>query len=131
MRAGRSGCCAAPSATASMIVLMVESSFRVHHTFRDPQPLTERALSRFPRAVFLKRFARDVLYWSASAAGRLRSREASMSGALTVLTYHRILPDAEARACPFPSLAMPETWFRAQMGWLQRNARVLPLAQAL
>ena len=79
----------------------------------------------------LKRLARDLFYWSSELTGRLRSREASMAGALTVLTYHRVLPDAEARACPFPSLAMPESWFRAQMTWLQRNATVLPLDRAL
>jgi peptidoglycan/xylan/chitin deacetylase (PgdA/CDA1 family) len=80
---------------------------------------------------FFKRFARDVLYWSADITGRLQKREASMAGALTVLTYHRVLPDDEARACPFPALAMPESWFRAQMSWLKGNARVLPLDRAL
>ena len=81
--------------------------------------------------MFLKRLARDLYYWWADLSGRLKSREASMAGALTVLTYHRVLPDAESRGCPFPSLVMPESWFRRQMTWLQRNARVLPLDRAL
>lgn len=81
--------------------------------------------------MFLKRFARDLYYGWSALAGRLQSREASMAGALTVLTYHRVLPDAEARACPFPALAMPETWFRGQMAWLSEKARVLPLDRAL
>jgi len=81
--------------------------------------------------VFVKRLGRDLYYWWAELTGRLRSREAAMTGALTVLTYHRVLPDAESRECPFPSLVMPESWFRQQMTWLQRNARVLPLDRAL
>jgi peptidoglycan/xylan/chitin deacetylase (PgdA/CDA1 family) len=81
--------------------------------------------------MFAKTMARDLYYWSADLSGRLKARENSMAGALTVLTYHRVLPGDEARACPFPSLAMPLEWFRAQMAWLQRNARVLPLGRAL
>ena len=81
--------------------------------------------------MFLKRLARDLYYTSAQMTGRLQSREAAMAGHLTVLTYHRVLPDAEARACPFPSLAMPKSWFRSQVMWLQRNAQVLPLDRAL
>ena len=93
--------------------------------------MTKGALSGMSYPVFFKKLARDMLYLSAEMTGQLRSREASMAGALTVLTYHRVLPDAEARGCPFPSLAMPESWFRDQMIWLQRNARALPLDRAL
>jgi len=45
--------------------------------------------------------------------------------------YHRVLPDELCADYPLPSLAMPESAFRAQLRWLSGCGEVLPLGQAL
>ncbi len=79
----------------------------------------------------LRRQARRFLDRLAAASGLLARAEAGMRGSLTILTYHRILPVAEAARYPFPSLAMPEDAFAAQVEWLAGNATVLPAGEAL
>jgi len=54
-----------------------------------------------------------------------------MRGALTVLTYHRVLPEPLASRYPYPSLAMPEPAFERQVGWLAQSCAVLPVGEAL
>jgi peptidoglycan/xylan/chitin deacetylase (PgdA/CDA1 family) len=58
----------------------------------------------------------------------LRERAA---GRLTVLMYHKVLPDALASQYPLADLVVRESLFRRQAQWLARHARVLPLARAL
>jgi peptidoglycan/xylan/chitin deacetylase (PgdA/CDA1 family) len=63
--------------------------------------------------------------------GILSRRERIDARGLTVLMYHRVLPDERCAAYPLPSLAMPLSAFRAQVRWLAARAEVLPLAAAL
>jgi peptidoglycan/xylan/chitin deacetylase (PgdA/CDA1 family) len=61
----------------------------------------------------------------------LALNEASMRSGITVLMYHRVLADAEAWDYPLEPLAMPVSWFRAQVQWLAGHARVLTVADAM
>lgn len=79
----------------------------------------------------LKRSLRGAADQTARVLGLLARRERSQLGALTVLTYHRVLPAERCVDYPFPSLAMPVEAFRAQVGWLAGRGEVLPLGQAL
>lgn len=78
-----------------------------------------------------KRAMRGLFDHTARATGVMRWFESRMRKGLTVLMYHRVLPDEEALRYPFRSLAMPERAFSAQVDWLSNNARVLPLKDAL
>lgn len=78
-----------------------------------------------------RRRARGALLGAARACGWLGLRERAARGRLTVLTYHRVLPDEEARRYPFPSLAMPESAFARQADWLAARAEVAPLGESL
>lgn len=51
--------------------------------------------------------------------------------ALTILTYHRILPGPDAARYPFPSLAMPVEAFDQQVAWLAESCTVLPVGAAV
>ncbi len=79
----------------------------------------------------LKRTIRDLLDAGANAAGLLARIERARAGTLTILTYHRVLPDEQARAYPFDSLAMPESHFRMQVALVAERFVVLPLCEAL
>jgi peptidoglycan/xylan/chitin deacetylase (PgdA/CDA1 family) len=54
-----------------------------------------------------------------------------MGRSLTILTYHRIVPEELALRYPFPSLAIPVEAFRQQVAWLASSCRVLPVGEAL
>ncbi|MFN0059164.1 MAG: polysaccharide deacetylase family protein [Planctomycetota bacterium] len=54
-----------------------------------------------------------------------------MRDAVTILTYHRVLPDAEAASYPAPTLAMPVSEFRAQVAELSQRFEVTTLDAAL
>ena len=75
----------------------------------------------------VKRKLRGLIDQSAKATGVLRWFEARMRRGLTVLMYHRVLPDREALAYPLASLAMPETAFREQVRWLAEQCEVVTL----
>jgi peptidoglycan/xylan/chitin deacetylase (PgdA/CDA1 family) len=81
--------------------------------------------------VRLKQALRRAVDSAAQVSGILRVFERRMTSGLTVLMYHRVLPDDRRRDYLLPSLAMPESAFRAQMALLASRAEVLPLGQAL
>jgi peptidoglycan/xylan/chitin deacetylase (PgdA/CDA1 family) len=81
--------------------------------------------------VNLRRIARVSLDRLASISGLLAVSEFGMRGRLTVLTYHRVLPDALCRGYLFPSLAVPESMFRGQMATLARRCSVVTLEEGL
>ena len=58
----------------------------------------------------------------------LRRRRA---GSLTVLMYHRVLPDRLVRRYPLSNLVVRESNFARQMRWLSRNVDVVPVRDAL
>jgi peptidoglycan/xylan/chitin deacetylase (PgdA/CDA1 family) len=64
-------------------------------------------------------------------SGILARREDAASRDLTVLTYHRVLPETRCAGYPFPSLVMPVGAFHAQVRWLVAHGEVLPLSKAL
>lgn len=74
------------------------------------------------------RFATDR---AARLCGILAHRERVNARGLTVLMYHRVLPDERCTDYPLPSLAMPVSAFREQMAWLAEHGEVLTLGRAL
>jgi peptidoglycan/xylan/chitin deacetylase (PgdA/CDA1 family) len=54
-----------------------------------------------------------------------------MRSKITILMYHRVLEDEACTDYPFPSLVMPRSLFEAQVDWLAKHARVLPVSDAL
>ncbi len=78
-----------------------------------------------------KRQLRGLLDRSALATGVTRWCEARMRHGFTALMYHRVLPDEEAFAYPFRSLAMPASAFATQMAWLAEQFTVLTLRECL
>jgi peptidoglycan/xylan/chitin deacetylase (PgdA/CDA1 family) len=79
----------------------------------------------------LKRRLRGAADQAARLSGLLARRELGAAGALTVLTYHRVLPAERCAGYPFPALAMPVDAFRAQVRWLAAQRETLPLGPAL
>ena len=79
----------------------------------------------------LRRGLRSTADQTARMTGLLAARERELAGGLTVLGYHRVLPEASCPGYPFPSLAMPLEAFREQLRWLAASGEVLPLARAL
>jgi peptidoglycan/xylan/chitin deacetylase (PgdA/CDA1 family) len=67
----------------------------------------------------------------AAASGLLALAERGMRDRLTILTFHRVLPDALFKDYLFPSLAVSESMFRGQMASLQRRCRVVTLEEGL
>jgi len=78
-----------------------------------------------------KRALRGAVETASQAVGLLSMLERRLTRGLTVLMYHRVLPDEQCRELAFPSLVMPASAFRAQLEWLAGNAQVLPLGSAL
>jgi peptidoglycan/xylan/chitin deacetylase (PgdA/CDA1 family) len=68
---------------------------------------------------------------AARLCGFMARRERIEAGELTVLMYHRVLPDERCANYPLASLAMPLSAFREQINWLAAHGEVLPLVQAL
>ncbi|MBL8901601.1 MAG: polysaccharide deacetylase family protein [Planctomycetes bacterium] len=79
----------------------------------------------------LSRRVRWSLDIGARAFGVLAACEARMRRGLTVLTYHRVLPEERCASYPFPALVISEAAFAAQVAWLAQRCEVLPLGQAL
>lgn len=67
----------------------------------------------------------------AAATGLLALAERGMRDRLTILTFHRVLPDALFEGYLFPSLAVSESMFRGQMQSLQRRCRVVTIDEGL
>ncbi len=76
------------------------------------------------------RRARELWLPLGGRCGMLRRAESRLGGTLTILTYHRVLPDEQAAVYPFDSLAVPLSAFRQQIAWLKQRT-VLPLGQAM
>lgn len=94
---------------------------------------TVRRVRELPRRIphVLKRGLRSSADQAARMSGILTRRERDMSRDLTVLMYHRVLPEPRCTTYPFPSLAMPLGAFREQVRWLAAHGDVLPLFEAL
>ena len=65
------------------------------------------------------------------ATGLLQRGERRMRSGLTILMYHRVLPAEVCAGYPLGSLVMPVDAFEAQVAWLSRHARVVPVNEAL
>jgi len=79
----------------------------------------------------IRRHIRPVVDRAAQAAGFLRRCERQMRTGLTILMYHRVLPDEQCERYPLPSLVMSASAFRSQVQWLAAHCRVLPIGEAL
>ncbi len=79
----------------------------------------------------MKRRLRSCIDQVADWAGVLAAFERRMLRGVTVLMYHRVLPDAQCAEYPFHSLAMPASAFAAQVDWLSRHCRVMPVVEAI
>lgn len=54
-----------------------------------------------------------------------------MRRGVTVLMYHRVLPDEQCAAAPLPGLVMPASAFAEQVNWLAKHCRVMTVRDAL
>ncbi len=79
----------------------------------------------------MKRHVRSAVDQVARLSGFLALREREAMRGVTVLTYHRVLPDERCARYPFPALAMPLTAFREQVRWLVAHGDVLCVRDAL
>jgi len=79
----------------------------------------------------LRRIARVGFDRMAAATGLLALAESRMRGRLTILTFHRVLPDELFEDYLFPSLAVSESMFRGQMESLARRCKVVTLEEGL
>ena len=79
----------------------------------------------------LRRIARVTVDHAAALTGLLAASERAMRGRLTVLTYHRVLPDELCREYLFSSLAVPESLFRAQTKVLAARFDAVTLTDGL
>ena len=79
----------------------------------------------------LKGILRSALDRLAKLTGVLACRERMMRRGITILMYHRVLPDRWCADYPLKALAMPVSAFREQLRWLAARCRVLPVRQAI
>jgi peptidoglycan/xylan/chitin deacetylase (PgdA/CDA1 family) len=79
----------------------------------------------------IKRWFRPAVDHLASWTGVLSLYQRRMRRGVTILMYHRVLPDDQCRDYPLASLAVPETAFAQQTRWLARHCRVLTVADAV
>lgn len=79
----------------------------------------------------MKAILRQTLDTGAAGLGVLRACERRMIGGLTLLLYHRVLPDEQAWSYPLSTLAMPASMFEQQMHWLAESCRVVPVQEGL
>lgn len=79
----------------------------------------------------LRRVVRVSVDHLASWAGLLTMSEAAMRSQLTILTFHRVLPDALMTGYLFPSLAVSESMFRQQMAALAGRCELVTVREGL
>jgi len=79
----------------------------------------------------LKRAARQALDRAASLTGVLARLERAQRASLTILMYHRVMPDEQARHCPLESLTMPESSFRSQVAWVHSHFEIVPVREGI
>ena len=79
----------------------------------------------------LKHLVRPLVDRFAAWSGVMDRLEAGLRGQLTILTYHRVLPDELCRSYPLSALVIPLSAFREQLIDLRPRYRVLPVGEAL
>ena len=72
-----------------------------------------------------------ILDKAAAACGLLSFCRRVSSHNITVLMYHKVLPDETCRAYPLPNLVVPLSHFRAQVDWLQRHCQIVTVTDAV
>lgn len=79
----------------------------------------------------LKRDIRRVLDRAAIASGVVARRERALRGQLTILMYHRVLPDEQWQGAPLPGLVMPLSCYEAQVRYLARHFEIVTVSKAM
>ncbi len=79
----------------------------------------------------LKRRIHRVADHLAATTGLLARQERRLKGAVTLLMYHRVLPDEQCPHYPHRSLATPASAFREQVRFLADHYHVVPVKDAL
>lgn len=77
------------------------------------------------------RALRSAVYAACDRVGVLERSRRRMRSGLTILMYHRVVPDEQWSALPLPDLAIPESAFRAQVRLLSDWFDVVPVRCAL
>lgn len=78
-----------------------------------------------------RHIARALVDHAAALTGALSACERAMRDGLTILMYHRVLPDARCRGYHLPSLAMPLSVFREQVRYLVEHFRVVTVRDGI
>jgi peptidoglycan/xylan/chitin deacetylase (PgdA/CDA1 family) len=79
----------------------------------------------------LKRDIRRLMDRAAVATGIIARRERTLRGQLTILMYHRVLPDNLWQGAPLPGLVMPLSCFEAQVKHLAKNFEIVTVTKGL
>lgn len=79
----------------------------------------------------IRRAARAIIDRAAVLTGVLAACERAMRNGLTILTYHRVLPDSRCRDYHLPSLTMPLSAFREQARYLARRFRIVTVGEGV
>lgn len=83
------------------------------------------------RTPWRRRVARSAVAIATHASGRLARLERAMRGGLTILTYHRVLPEELKRAAVLPELVVSDTDFRRQIESLSRRCECVTMSLGL
>jgi peptidoglycan/xylan/chitin deacetylase (PgdA/CDA1 family) len=79
----------------------------------------------------LRRSVRSVVDRAAALTGILSACERAMREGLTLLMYHRVLPDELCIGYPFPSLVTPLSVFREQVRYLAGTFHLVTVGQGI
>ena len=77
---------------------------------------------------------RRIQHWldvTLEQVGVLRCMERFAGRSLTILMYHRVLPDEICGSYPLEKLVIPQSVFEQQLAWLRRNCHVTTIRDAL
>lgn len=79
----------------------------------------------------LKRDIRRLLDRAAIVAGIVARRERALRNRLTILMYHRVLPDSLWQGAPLPGLVIPLSCFESQVKHLAKHFEIVTVTKGL
>jgi len=77
------------------------------------------------------RWIRHAIDVAARGTGALARMRRASTTHVTVLMYHRVLPDAECKSYPLSNLVVAQSHFARQCAWLASEARVMTARDAI
>lgn len=111
----------------------IERHYPISGMVRRYEQLYEEAWARraLRRRIPLRERAKCALARGLCASGVAALSRASRGRPLTILTYHRVLPLADALRYPFQGMVMPRDTFEHQIAHLARHYHVVPFEKGV